>query len=214
MVENLIFRIKNIEIQNPSLPRHKLSRHRGRRVEKSLRVSFSRMPSTPVGPQPPPRARLVVSTRRILFLSPRNSPARTAIWHRRAVWIPNSIGRGRSPSRFRKIKGGSKIDSGTREYTYAHTCYVLMCAFYDSLVKSPWSSPVIGSLHRMYPKPYNRLTRNNPLNYIVLLSMQFSHPSSKRILISAEDCYMSTCYINIQINKVTLTLNAFLKCYV
>jgi len=26
MAENLIFRIKNIEIQNPSLPHHKLSR--------------------------------------------------------------------------------------------------------------------------------------------------------------------------------------------
>lgn len=94
---------------------------------------------------------IVAPTRRILFLSPRNSPARTAIWHRRAVWIPNSIGPGPiSLSRFRKIKGGSKIDSETPEYIRTRTCYVHMCAFYDlpshAREITVTVSPVIGSL--------------------------------------------------------------------
>lgn len=86
MAENLIFRIKNIEIQNQFLPWPSS----GGRVEKSLRVSFTSRTDSPIRLEPPsptPSSNPRFFSR-ILFLSPRVA----AIWHSRAVWISNSIG--------------------------------------------------------------------------------------------------------------------------
>jgi len=83
MAENLIFRIKNIEIQNPSLPRHKLRRAHtvgteGRKVVKGQfqphAVVTDPPPLSP--PSRPPFAFSSFSTR-ILFLRPPPTPPPT-----------------------------------------------------------------------------------------------------------------------------------------
>lgn len=107
-------------------------REEGREVVKGQFQPHAVVTNPPVGPQRFPSPCFPVDRRstRILFLSPRNSPARTAIWHRRAVWIPNSIGRVRSLFRFREIKGGSRIDS-IGSGACMRTCYVCTCGFYE-----------------------------------------------------------------------------------
>lgn len=69
----------------------------------------------------------------IIFKPPRNSSGRTAIWHRRAVWIPNSIGRGRLDSAklrvVRKLIAGPE-GGGVRAHML-HVCCVRVRVFYE-----------------------------------------------------------------------------------
>lgn len=106
MAENLIFRIKNIEIQNQFLL--VVVYGAGGRVEKSLRVSFTRTDppfasSHPLQP-PPPQSSLLFED--IIFKPPRG---RNLTQPRRLNFEFNR--RTRFLSRFHEIKGGSKIDS-------------------------------------------------------------------------------------------------------
>lgn len=108
MAENLIFRIKNIEIQNQFLP---WSSGAGGRVEKSLRVSFTLRATTRTDPHSP-RATLSnplqssLLFQDIIFKPPRG---RNLTQPRRLNFEFNR--RTRFLSRFHEIKGAPKIDS-------------------------------------------------------------------------------------------------------